>query len=179
MKNGDEQGNGRTTVAHRTGPLTWKDLCLDRRFQDLPYKIELNGRGQIIMSPTRNFHGYFAYKIGRLMEKHLPDGEVIMECAVDTADGTKEADAAWVSRNRWAVIRAEYSSSIAPEICAEVMSRSNTRQEMMQKKDLYLGAGAREYWLCHEDGKLEFFDSSGPLQRSKMCPKFPKVIRKQ
>jgi Uma2 family endonuclease len=178
MKSGDEHGNGPTAAASRTGPLTWRDLCLDPRFQDLPYKIELNGRGQIIMSPTRNFHGFFAFKIGSLMEKHLPDGEVIMECAVETADGTKEADAAWVSRNRWAVIQAEYSSSIAPEICAEVMSRSNTRQEMMQKKDLYLGAGAREYWLCHEDGKLEFFDSSGQLQCSKMCPKFPKAIRK-
>ncbi|HEU0008180.1 MAG TPA: Uma2 family endonuclease [Verrucomicrobiae bacterium] len=178
MKRGNEEGNGRTVVAGRTEPLTWKDLCLDSRFQDLPYKIELNGRGQIIMSPTRIRDGFYAFNIGHLIEQHLPDGEVIIECAVDTADGTKEADAAWVSRNRWAVIQAEYSSSIAPEICAEVMSRSTTRQEMMQKKDLYLGAGAREYWLCHEDGKLEFFDSTGELQESKMCPKFPKAIRK-
>ena len=179
MKRGDEQGNGRRTVARRTGPLTWKDLCLDSRFQDLPYKIELNSRGQIIMSPLRILHGYFAFKVGHLIGKHLHDGEIIMKCAVDTSDGTKEADAAWVSRNRWTVIQEEYSSSIAPEICAEVMSRSNTRQEMMQKKDLYIGAGASEYWLCHEDGKLEFFDKSGQLQRSKMCPKFPKAIRKQ
>jgi Uma2 family endonuclease len=179
MKRGKEHGNGGTTVAGRTGPLTWKDLCLDSRFQDLPYKIEINGRGQIIMSPTRNFHGFFAFRIGELMRQHLPDGEVIMECAVDTADGTKEAAAAWVTRERWDIIKAEYSSSIAPEICAEVMSRSNTRQEMMQKRDLYLEAGAREYWLCHEDGKLEFFDSSGQLQHSKMCPNFPKAIRKQ
>ena len=179
MTRGKEDGNGRTAVASRTGPLTWKDLCLDPRFQDLPYKMELNGRGQIIMSPTRIRDGFLAFNMGHLMEQRLPDGEVIMECAVDTADGTKEADAAWVSRNRWAVIKAEYSSSIAPEVCAEVMSRSNTREEMMHKKDLYLGAGACEYWLCHEDGKLEFFDSSGPLQRSKMCPKFPKAIRKQ
>jgi len=176
MKRSKELGNG-TAVDSCTVPLTWKDLCLDSRFQNLPYKIELNGRGQIIMSPTRIRDGFYAFNVGHLMEQHLPNGEIIMECAVDTADGTKEADAAWVSRDRWAVIQDEYSSSIAPEICAEVMSRSNTRQEMLQKKDLYLGAGAR--WLCHEDGKLEFFDSSGPLKRSKMCPKFPTAIRKQ
>jgi Uma2 family endonuclease len=152
-------------------PLTWKDLCLDPRFQDLPYKIELNGRGQIIMSPTRNFHGFFAFKIGELLKKHLPTGEIIMECAVKTADGTKEADAVWVSRERWRIIRDEYDSSIAPEICAEVMSRSN-------KKDLYLKAGAREYWLCDLDGKLEFFDATGTLKKSRMCPKFPGAIKK-
>ncbi len=159
-------------------PLTWKDLCLDPRFQNLPYKIELNGRGQIIMSPTRNFHGFFAFKIGELLKKHLPDGEIIMECAVKTADGTKEADAAWVSRERWRIIRDEYDSSIAPEICAEVMSRSNTREEMLHKKDLYLKAGAREYWLCDQDGKLEFFDATGALKKSRMCPKFPAAIKK-
>ncbi len=162
--------------SRQPGGMTWKDLCLAPQFRDLPFKIELNARGQIIMSPTRNFHGFFAFKLGELMRKHLPRGEVIMECAVDTSDGTKEADAAWVSKARWAVIQAEYSSSIAPEICAEVLSQSNTREEMLLKKNLYLAAGAHEYWLCHEDGKLEFFDASGPLRRSKMCPKFPQAI---
>ncbi len=158
---------------------TWKNLCLDPRFQDLPFKIELNGRGQIIMSPTRNFHGFFAFKIGRLLEQHLSGGEVIMECAVDTADGTKEADVAWVSKRRWAVIRDEFSSSVAPEICVEVMSGSNSREEMLHKKDLYLKAGAREYWLCHEDGRLEFFDATGHLNKSRMCPKFPAAVKKR
>lgn len=185
MKNGHHNGSGHksplTAAALRprsVHPMTWEALCDDPRFQDLPYKIELNGRGQIIMSPTTNFHGSFAFKIGALMQKHLPRGEVIVECAVETSDGVKEADAAWASRKRWTIIRAETSSSIAPEICAEVMSASNTREEMMTKKDLYIGAGAREYWLCREDGKMEFFDASGPIKRSKVCPKFPVSIRK-
>jgi len=181
MRNGRHNGNGHkapSTGTRPDHPLTWDDLCNDPRFQDLPYKIELNGRGQIIMSPTTNFHGSFAFKIGALMQKHLPDGEIIVECAVDTADGVKEADAAWVSRKRWAVIRTETSSSIAPEICAEVVSRSNSRAEILAKKDLYLSAGAKEYWLCHESGKMEFFDSTGPIKKSKLCPKFPAAIRR-
>ncbi len=32
--------------------LTWEDLCNDKRLVDLPFKIELTGRGKIIMSPT-------------------------------------------------------------------------------------------------------------------------------
>ena len=159
--------------------MTWKQICLDPRFRDLPFKIELNKRGQIIMSPTRNFHGFFAFKIGEQIRKHLPDGEVIMECAVDTADGTKEADLAWVSKGRWAIICDEFSSSIAPEICVEVVSASNSREEMLRKRELYIKAGAQEYWICHEDGKLEFFGGSGVLKKSRMCPKFPGKIEKR
>ena len=36
MKRGTERGNGETAVASRNGPLTWKDLCLDPRFQGFP-----------------------------------------------------------------------------------------------------------------------------------------------
>ena len=176
MKNGREPASQCTVASGRNSLMTWKELSLDPCFQDLPYKIELNGRGQIVMSPARSFHGFFAFKIGELPKRHLPEGEVIMECAVDTADGTKEADAAWVSRERLAVVQAKYSSSIAPEICAEVMSRSNTREEMMHKRDLYLGAGFTEYWRCQEDGMVEFFDADGSLMKSKMAPIFPSRI---
>jgi Uma2 family endonuclease len=190
MKGVTEQGGGLDRGVHRNRPrnrhrgaasraVTWKDLCLDSRFQDLPFKIELNGRGQIIMSPTRNLHGFFSFRIGELLKRHLPNGEVIMECAVDTADGTKEADAAWVSRKRWAIIRDQYSSSVAPEICVEVTSVSNTREELLRQKDLYLAAGAREYWLCSEDGKLEFHAAHGQMKRSALAPKFPFTIRKR
>ncbi|MBM3838426.1 MAG: Uma2 family endonuclease [Verrucomicrobia bacterium] len=159
--------------------MTWKELCLDRRFWDLPFKIELNGQGQIIMSPTHNYHGYFAFRIGELFRKHLPQGEVIVECAVETSDGTKEAAVAWASRRRWAKICDEYSASIAPEICVEVMSLHNRRAELVSKKDLYLKAGAREYWICDKDGRLEFFDASGQLSRSKFAPKFQTQIKKK
>ncbi len=159
--------------------MTWKELCQDGRFQDLPFKIELNGQGQIIMSPTSNYHGYFAFRIGELLRKHLPKGEVIVECAVETSDGTKESDVAWASKKRWAKIADEFSCSVAPEVCVEVMSPHNRRAEMLTKKSLYLDAGAREYWLCHEDGRLEFFDVSGELPRSRVAPRFPVQIKRK
>ena len=64
MKNGHAEFSGRVAAPRRARvwPMTWEYLCKDRRFQDLPYKVELNGRGQIIMSPTKNFHGFFAAK---------------------------------------------------------------------------------------------------------------------
>jgi Uma2 family endonuclease len=151
----------------------WKRLCLDERFANAPYKIETNAQGQIIMSPTRNWHGFYTAEITKLLEKFLPHGKIIVECAVDTTGGTKEADVAWLSPGRFEIVKDQFSCSVAPEICVEVASTSNTFQELMGKKDLYLAAGALEYWLCDEKGLMQFFDPKGLLQRSTLCPDFP------
>ncbi|WP_262507540.1 hypothetical protein [Salinibacter altiplanensis] len=40
-----------TKMKERPG-LSWKEVCEAPNLQDLPYKIETNDRGQIVMSPT-------------------------------------------------------------------------------------------------------------------------------
>lgn len=162
--------------ANQQARKLWKSLCHHSRFADAPYKIETNAQGQIIRSPTRNFHGFYAAEIDRLLQQPLLEGKVIVECAVDTSDGTKEAHVGWFTADRFALVMHEFSSSIAPEICVEVLSSSNTLQEIMGKRDLYLEAGAVEYWLCNEKGLTQFFDASGALAQSKLCPEFPHQI---
>lgn len=44
------------------------------------------------------------------------------------------------------------------------------------KRFLYLEAGAREVWLCGEDGKIRFFASAGEIPASELCPEFPKEV---
>ena len=153
--------------------MTWLDLCNDKNLQDLPYKIELNKAGKIIMSPTRNRHGYFAGRIARLLSKLMNDGEILVELGIDTEDATKVADVAWVSPKTFSVIKDEASCSIAPEICVEVRSPFNSDTEMAEKRKLYLGAGAKEFWLCDQSGRMEFFSSDGEIARSALCPDFP------
>lgn len=157
-------------------PMTWKELCEDKRLQELPFKVELNGRGQIIMSPTRNWHGHYAGKINGLLQRLLPQGETIVECAVETSDGTKEADVAWLTKERFDKVKDEFSCSIAPEICVEIMSPANSETEMMEKKELYLRAGAVEFWLCDGRGNMRFFDNGGEIDQSVLCVDFPKSI---
>ena len=41
----------------------------------------------------------------------------------------------------------------APEICVEVLSPSNSKPEMEEKRALYFEAGAQEVWICGLDGK--------------------------
>lgn len=156
--------------------MTWVEVCNDKRLRELPYKIELNRLGKIEMSPTRNLHGYFASTISRLLKQLLPLGESLVECGVETSEGTKVADAAWVSPLRFAQIKHEFSCSIAPEICVEVLSLSNLSLEIETKRRLYVAAGAQEYWTCDEDGVLAFFNPHGAMDHSVLCPSFPKKI---
>ena len=156
--------------------MTWAELCNDKRLQDLPFKIELDRFGKIIMSPTRNIHGFYASEIAQILMDLMKRGKTLVECAIETADGTKVADVAWASPETFAVIKPEFSCSVAPEICVEVLSPSNQANEMEFKKQLYLRAGAKEYWVCDEEGRIRFFNVTGELEKSVLCSEFPTRI---
>ncbi len=156
--------------------MNWQQLCEDKRLADLPYKIELNRQGQIVMSPTRNRHGHYQATIAFLLKKLLPHGEVLTECAVDTPEGTIVADTTWVTPERFKIIADEFSCSVAPEICVEIWSASNTREEIENKRQLYLGKGALEFWYCGQHGAMTFFDKARQLTKSALCPEFPAKV---
>lgn len=157
--------------------MQWKELVESPYLQDLPYKIETNEWGQIVMTPTRAKHGSFQSRIVRLLGNLLRQpGEVVVECAVRTTKGTKVADVAWFSIDRWQQVEDEFDVSIAPEICVEVLSPGNTGGEMKSKRALYFAAGAEEVWVCNARGDLRFYSHSGELQHSGLAPEFPKTI---
>ncbi|MBV8375665.1 MAG: Uma2 family endonuclease, partial [Verrucomicrobia bacterium] len=64
----------------------------------------------------------------------------------------------------------------APDICIEILSPSNSVEEIARKKTLYFETGAKEVWICDGDGSLEFCASSGVLPSSNIFPQFPKRI---
>ena len=154
--------------------MTWEEVCADPALQDLPYKIELNKWGNIEMSPAKLYHGEFQGRIAHLLQTLKPDGTAVTECAVQTSENIKVPDVAWISysRRRTASPRG-FAYTVAPEICVEVCSMSNVLEERMHKGQLYLQAGAEEFWLCDEKGAMRFFDASGELPQSRLCPSFP------
>jgi Uma2 family endonuclease len=154
--------------------MQWQDVCEHPSLQNLPFKIELNEQGQILMSPVKVYHSAFQGKITRLLPEH---GVVLPECAIKTAKGTKVADIAWCSEQRFKIIEREVECSIAPELCIEVLSSSNTTIEMVEKKQLYILAGAIEFWVCTEDGEMMFFNANEQLKKSNLVPSFPNKVR--
>jgi Uma2 family endonuclease len=153
--------------------MQWQDVCEHPSLRNLPFKIELNERGQILMSPVKVYHSAFQGRIARLLPEH---GIVLAECAVKTSKGTKVADIAWASKQRFNLIQDETECSIAPELCIEVVSSSNTAGEMDEKRLLYIESGAIEFWICNERGEMAFFDATGVLTRSALIPTFPSHV---
>jgi Uma2 family endonuclease len=104
-------------------------------------------------------------------------GRTLVECAIDTREGVKVADVAWVSPARFKQIKNETACSIAPEICVGVFSGSNTQREMKEKRELYFEKGAKEVWFCDKNGKIVFHNAEGKLKKSELCPDFPTRIK--
>ena len=155
------------------GPVTWADVCADPLLQDLPFKIELDQFGRILMSPTANRHGR---RQGRVLVKleELLGGAAAVEIGITTPVGTRVPDVVWMSEAFLDTITEDDDVfAVAPEICVEVRSPSNVWGEMEEKMRLFLAAGAHEVWICEVDGAMRFFGPDGERNRSTLAPGFP------
>lgn len=148
--------------------MQWSEVLADPSLQNLPYKIELDRYGNIVMSPASNRHGRLQFAIGKLLESAL-GGEIITECSIDTPEGVKVADVAWCSNGFYQRHGDETPYSAAPEICIEVRSPGNSNEEMRLKTALYLAAGAQEVWVVQESGEVRYFGKEGERHASTYC----------
>ncbi|HEX8368659.1 MAG TPA: Uma2 family endonuclease [Pyrinomonadaceae bacterium] len=156
--------------------MDWAEVINHPSLRDLPFKIETNEYGEIIMNPVKIGHSIYQGEISSLMKAMRPEGIAMVECAIRTSKGTKVADAAWASMEIIQKIKNETDASIAPEICVEVVSMSNTNREMETKRSLYFEKGAKEVWICNEYDEISFFNEAGELEDSVWFPAFPKKI---
>ncbi|MDD5271808.1 MAG: Uma2 family endonuclease, partial [Methylovulum sp.] len=122
------------------------------------------------------YHSILQVRIAVLLEHFLKNGSALSECAISTGKGTKVADVAWASSDLLSTIRTESEASIAPQICVEIISASNTQKEMAEKRQLYFQAGAQEVWMCDDKGTMSFFNAEHPLVHSILVPEFPEKI---
>lgn len=156
--------------------MNWQEVCEHPSLKDLPFKIELDEYGRVIMSPVKLYHSFLQVRIATILERLISNGVALSECAIKTSKGTKVADVAWVSSSIWAKIKNEVEASVAPEICVEIISAGNTKKEMIEKRQLYFEAGAKEVWLCNENGLLSFFNAEQELTHSLLVPEFPEKV---
>ena len=160
--------------------MTWEEICADPALANLPYRIETDQWGNILMSPPPGaYHSFRQSRIAMRLEQMLSGGYGLTECPVQTSGGVKAMDSAWMSRERFERVSTAESSvhQIAPEICVEVRSPRNSFAEIQAKMVLYFDAGAVECWVCDREGRMSFFNAEGPIPRSELCPDFPDTIR--
>ncbi len=174
----DDEGHLILTALQGPG-LTFEQLASTHPIlpNDLAWKVETNAGNQMIMSPPPHTdHNEFGTEILLLLTRLLPNGRALMGSGVQTSNGTRIPDVLWISVERRREHRGKISYPEAPEICIEILSPSNSRREIEEKKRLYLEAGALEVWICGRDGSMKFFDANGSLAASRLCPAFPARI---
>ena len=156
----------------------WDEVLADPELRKIEGRVETDRHGRIIMSPPpAPRHGRHQGNIIHLLKQLLPQGETIPECPVSTTDGVRAADVAWVSMDRWRELGNRACFTKAPEICVEVISPSNTDEEIEEKMALDFDAGAQEVWVCGIFGKMSYFAvGSKALERSELCPNFPAEV---
>ncbi|MDQ2696267.1 MAG: Uma2 family endonuclease [Pseudomonadota bacterium] len=156
--------------------MNWQELCNRPDLHNLPFKIELDEQGRIIMSPVKVYHSALQGEIAAILRLNRKDGRILTECAIQTRKGTKVTDVSWASAETYQVIKNEAECPVAPEVCIEVLSSSNTAEEIAEKKILYFEKGALEVWLCHRDGSIYYFDPQGEMTQSAVFPGFPRKV---
>lgn len=148
--------------------MEWSEVLNNPFLQNLPFKIELNKYGQILMSPASNQHGRLQYTVGEQIKRKKRSGEIIIECSIQTSDGVKVADVAWASDAFIEKYGFETPYRHAPEICVEVVSPSNSKEEIANKVELYLAKGAEEVWIVTIDKQISYFDPTGEIEKSSL-----------
>jgi len=156
----------------------WHRALHDRQLQDLPFKIETNEYGQLVLSPHKPRHSFVRSRILVQLLRHVKaDGEPTIEFSVETPKGVKVPDAVWISSARRQQIPDEAEAGpVMPELCVEVLSESNTNAEMAKKRRLYFETGAQDVWTCDPDGHNRFFDVDGEQTASALAPSFTTSI---
>jgi Uma2 family endonuclease len=159
----------------------WTELVNDPSLHDLPYKIELNQEGKIEMSPASNRHGMIQGRLAQALRNALPEGEVITECSILTDLGVRVPDVAWASREFLEVHQDNTPYTLAPEICIEIVSPSNTKQEIDAKIQAYLAAGALEAWAVSIAGEARIVGKEGEREKNAFGVQFqfPATYRKR
>ena len=102
--------------------MDWAEVINHPSLQDLPFKIETNEYGEIIMNPVKIGHSIYQGEISSLMKTMRPEGIAMVECAIRTSKGTK-------------VMNTEMNKSlcripIGTTCWSEVRSRSSTELQI-------------------------------------------------
>ena len=156
--------------------MEWHEVVEHPSLRDLPFKIETNAEGYIMMVAAKNIHREYQMRIAAWFEDHGEKKKATIECNIQTSDGVRAADVAW--RSAGFLQRNKYDDPYqeSPEVVIEIISPSNTKKAMKGRMLLFFEKGAKEIWFCDKDGNMRFFNPQGELERSAMFGEFPEHI---
>jgi len=144
----------------------WRQMLEDPLLANVPGKVELDLWGRIIMTPVNTEHGGLAGRLSYILQSQL-GGRTLVEVGVRTDEGVFTPDVAWCSVAYWSARREQAPLEVAPELCIEIASPSNTIQDLRAKANAYIAAGASEAWIVFpRSRRVEFYRQSGVTDAS-------------
>ena len=144
----------------------WRQIATDPLVAAIPFKVELNEKGAIEVSPPTTRHAFLQAYVSRELARQRPDGTTFTECPVETEIGMRIPDVVWASPEFMQLHGTESEFRAGPDLCVEVLSPTNTRAEIDEKIAAYLAAGAREVWVVGADGVPEIHATDGQVAAS-------------
>jgi Uma2 family endonuclease len=141
----------------------WQTLAAD---PESPDYFELDQFGELILSPKPTTgHQRVASAIARILTSQC-GGEGVTEVSVVTDRGVRVPDVVWMPSDHWAACKGQSPLEAVPDVCVEVLSPSNTREEIEMKIGAYLRGGAREVYVVGLKGEIEIFGPQGKRDAS-------------
>ncbi|MEO0446121.1 MAG: Uma2 family endonuclease [Verrucomicrobiota bacterium] len=164
---------------HQFHETRWVEVLGDETLASLEQRVETDCFGNVVMRPLPGF-GHSRLK-GRIMDllRESPSsrgGRVLPKCPLSTKGGVKSIDVVWISQERIDASASDHVLFVAPELCIEILSPGNTRNEMDEKKRLFWEAGAVEVWFCDREGQISFYRREEPDQAAGQSFLFPEFV---
>lgn len=151
---------------------------------DEPHCELLYGRFYLSPSPSP-LHQYVVFALARVLEEIAArSGGIAFLAPLDVflADhSVPQPDVIYISRSRRSILDERIEG--APDLLVEVLSPGTARRDRLQKLNLYLESGVREYWLVDPVARqIEFLVNEGgrfvvsqPAGREYQSPALPEI----
>ena len=141
----------------------WAELAAD---PDAPDHYEINEYGELIMSPRpSNDHQRIVAAMATAIAQQLGP-EAVAEVSVMTDRGIRVPDVVWMPPQKWQQSKGKTPLPLSPDLCVEVLSAGNTREEIAMKAGAYLRGGAREVIVVGLRGEIQFLGPEGERAES-------------
>jgi Uma2 family endonuclease len=182
-----------------TVTATEKVLLTAEDFWQLPddgHTYELVAGECVRMPPSGFLHGTIAMDLGGLIQEHVKRHDLGVVCAAETGfklrqnpDTVRAPDVAFVSKERILTHgKPEKFWEGAPDLAVEVVSPNDRFDDVVEKVQEYLAAGARLVWVAlprsksimvyHPNGEIKILREGDELQGEDVLPGFVCLVQK-
>lgn len=134
---------------------------------DESVRMELDEGEVISMPPAGEEHGFCGSNIGIILGNHVKKYKLGRVYNSDTgfrltSTTVRAPDAAFVRKERLAVIRQGVFANGAPDLAVEVFSPSDSVRQLMRKVKQYFAAGCHTVWIVYPEWReVNVLEASG------------------